>query len=224
MIRPDHFVEAPSNKIPGTPLDWNLSFQVPGICPNCGGASHPRVMAFSYLNMNAGQFGVLSIKCQQCKSAYIACYHIEALHNHCKFVSMYPNPGAIEIHSEILLLSPLFVELFRQALDCEGQDHLALAIHGLVRAMHVLVSDYAIKVLHKKPRKVIKKSLPKAIKKYLPKVELIKPRRMAQLMQSESALDYRLYSPKDYHLLRENTDMLLKKISKRAAKSRKNKT
>lgn len=185
MIYPKTFVDTPSAKIPGAPLCWDLNFRLPSHCPSCEQLIEPRITAFSYLNLTAnGQFGTLLLKCNECRIYYIACYHIDASKRLCEFVSVYPDHELIEIQTDILLLSPRFVELYRQSLGAEAQGSNELCRIGLDSALDALVRDYAIKALKKKPGKVMEKDLDDALKKYLPKLE----RRVSERERVDAAM------------------------------------
>lgn len=213
MIRPETFVDAPSSRIPGAPIHWNISFQLPSTCPHCGTTSDPKVAAFTYLNLSDnGQFAVLSMRCPSCKTTYVGYYHVDQAKGTCEFVGMYPGAGVVEINSELLMLSPAFVEMYRQALEAEGHGHLELSAVGLLSALHVLVKDYAIKVLHKNPKKVEAKTLAQAVEKYLRMSDFVKPNRMRKLLQMNGLCIDGPCSLSDYQLLRLNYDTILETI------------
>lgn len=209
------FTVASASQIPGTPVSWSMDFDIPCRCPNCLGTIQPKPVSFGYLNLSdTRQFGAISSLCGACHHSFATYYHIESKGQFTEYLGAYPPLELVEMPSELLMISPRFVELHRQALLSTDRGHLELSAVGMLSALQLLVHDYIVVVLRVKEKKLRKMSCYQQIRKYLPKQKLMKKKRLEYLLSGHWVINAPECSLDDFQLLRFNYDLLCKATAK----------
>jgi len=127
----------------------SMTLLVPTICPHCGVTIYPQ---FSHVSVLPIEKQIVSVifKCTNtdCLKNILCIYEKQNQQdNKLDLLTYHPNSNSRQFNSHINELSPSFVNYYNQALFCEANNFIELAIIGYRTAIEFIVKDYAVKVL-----------------------------------------------------------------------------
>lgn len=145
-----------------------------GVCPCCHIATSPTFIngyLISSRENNITTTAFVILYCTNCKQLYIAKYYFQSSFGD-KDISVYPAvvyPQSVNIKpfsDNIISLSPMFVETYKQACHAETNENTSgLAGLGYRKSLEFLIKDYLINLKHQDKNTIIQLELGKCIEK-----------------------------------------------------------
>ncbi len=156
----------------------NITLVLPEECPICKSAISPKQLYGAY---NCDVFcdnsdGVVVVfGCPRCHELFIAKYEENVFYNRYEYTELSPiYPAKKEFDPILTEISPMFIEIYNQALAAESYGLNHISGMGYRKALEFLIKDYA-KVLEPEASEEIEKMmLSPCIQKYIshPKIKV----------------------------------------------------
>lgn len=203
-----------------SPKDYNQVYNVygslgiqipkPTICPHCSAFVDGIQKGFAlYDAENKNQIGVNAYRCTHCKKLYLAIYRINLNQKTASFEALYPSIQLSFSDERLNKLSPRFIDMYNQALQCESSGNIELAAIGYRASLEILVKDYAVGECGIERDVVKNKSLFESIEEYLGNKDLITSADVIRILGNDYAHYERKYPEHDFEILKEYMEIFI---------------
>ncbi len=193
-------LEATATSLEGA--NKRISLQsIPDTCPVCHRNIHPKNIGNLLLSSRGLVQAIFRCTSQQCEEVFIATYRIGAERNGCRdclFENIAPKiPEEHAFPQTIQDISPLFVDIYNQAIAAEASDLGEMVGIGLRKALEFLIKDFAIKQNSSKEDEIKKVTLGKCIKDYIDDTNVKQCAKLAAWLGNDETHYIRKWGDKD---------------------------
>ena len=202
------------NGMTGSKFKIDLTLEKPMLCPHCLAFQDGITIGAHVMELGDAEYlSVIKFRCANCNKLYVVMYTFNMHTKSSKYELTYPAISLSYSNERINKVSPRFIEMYNQALQCESVGNLDLAAIGLRASLEILIKDYAINELKKSRDEVAGKKLFDSISEYLSKdPELISSADVVRILGNDFTHYDRKYPEHDYEVLKSYMSIFIQLV------------